>query len=208
MSKRITKYVALDVETGGLDDRVHSLLQVGAVEVLPDLRPGRWVELSVCENPLVVTPGAMAVNKIDVRELDPEEHNPEKVAFALSEFFWAIGSPSDGVPAIGVVQLPVDIVLVNWNVGFDYRFLRRLPLDRYLGDVRLSYRTIDVASAWNYRMVETAESPNGMHDVSQKCGVKQNDDFLPSDYNGHPHRGVYDACEALAILRWITNAPR
>jgi DNA polymerase III epsilon subunit-like protein len=207
----VHKVIALDTETGGLDPRVHSLLEVGVVEVLPGLRAGRQFTVSVVEPQMVVTPEAMRVNGIDLRGwrgLLPEHAAAAIVAQLRS--WW--GRPEAPFQAIGVAAEPerVAVTVVGWNVDFDVDFLRRLPVDAVLAPWRIDHRKVDVASIFNGpRIAGDDPKPVGMGQAMSELGISEDDiraecagiGFTPT--RDLMHEAVPDAIAALMVLRRV-----
>jgi DNA polymerase III epsilon subunit-like protein len=135
----VSKYLFIDVETGGLSHRTHSLLSFGAVlwEDGVLLNDREW---KIQDDPYRVSAGALAINKIDLIA-----HHSKAVtkAQAVSQI-WEYASLH---PNMGQTT---PLRLAGWNVPFDRDFLRQLFIDVDGDDVRFervfSHRLLDLMS--------------------------------------------------------------
>lgn len=109
------KLIVIDTETGGLDSYEHSLLTLGATVWPPD--PRITFAYSVRENPYRMTPGALAVNKIDLVEHDKVALEPGAVWSAFLGFCAA---------QEGALRVAGRYVLGGHNTPFDIGYLKRL----------------------------------------------------------------------------------
>jgi DNA polymerase III epsilon subunit-like protein len=150
------RYIVLDVETGGLDETQHSLLEIGAViwdncEIV-----GSPFYAAIVDEPFCVTSKALKVNGIELENwqgISPQEAFDAFSAWALAYF------PADVRPQ-----------LAGWNVQFDEKFLRaRLP-----GKPFWHYRMLDVQAAASF-LVAAGAIPNmsGSEEVWQYFGVQR-----------------------------------
>jgi DNA polymerase III epsilon subunit-like protein len=122
------KLIFVDVETGGLDPNVHSILSIGMV-LWGDFHIVAEKEWYVKEDPIAVTSEAMEVNNIDLKSLqDP----PSQVVKYISMFLNKHGFD------------PETDHLAGHNVGsFDCGFIKRL------------YRLADQPFPFKHRVVDT-----------------------------------------------------
>lgn len=200
MSDEKTQYIVVDLETGGLDANIHSLLEIGLVAVNDKFEPTACESIKVLENPLVVTPGALKVNHIDLATWDGV--SLEQAALALETFIYNYVAPQ--IQAIGVVGAPTKIHLANWNIGFDMRFLGRLGgLPR-----PIHYRTLDVMSIFNHPRVMTGQSFIGMAEAVAMMGISVDAEMARAGWEpreaGGAHEAVPDALVAAAIMRELS----
>ena len=133
----MTKILVIDTETGGVDPLTHSLLSVAAV-VWDDGVAAGEIAVDVLEDPLVVTPRAMDINRIDLVAHARNALSPEHAASALKEFveLHFADELASGERA----------VLAGHNLAFDVGFLGRLArLSGVAVDDLFSHRTIDTA---------------------------------------------------------------
>lgn len=127
-----------DTETGGLDPRKHSLLQVGIVAY----EVGKGIlgadELYVARDKYDVTEGAMKVNKLDLEVVNASGYSPSLVAQFICDFiegsFGEIKSKNDRP------------ILSGHNVGFDKGFIETQLFDASGRDMQkyISHRTLDI----------------------------------------------------------------
>lgn len=138
----MTKFLVVDTETGGVDPATQSLLSVGLV-VWDTGRLGAQLEILVGEDPLVATPEAMAVNRIDIDRHMARAVAP-KIAVAQIERFVAAHFAN-------TLKAGEKVVLAGHNIGFDVGFLKRLyRLADAPFDSRFSHRSVDTASIMRF----------------------------------------------------------
>ncbi len=181
----MAKLLVLDTESGGLDPQVHSILSVGAV-VWEDGKLGPEIEIFVLEDPLVVTPRALEVNRIDLVE-HARKAVPPLEAQQLLHAFWH--DNFDGKPA----------VMVAHNADHDAGFMRRLmrlanPDDRRAYDTYFSHRKLDTAGVLRFLHL-TGKLPE--HAISSDGWIKHFGIEIP----GHErHTGLGDARGTAQLL--------
>ena len=128
--------LVIDTETGGLSPREHSLLTIAGVAWTPTAQPRPLFSLMIREEPIVTTPEAMDVNRVDLSLIESEGLTPmeavDAIRYALDHHFGPNREP---------------VCLAGHNIGFDVGFLQRLyRLSKadYWQD--FSRRTIDTAT--------------------------------------------------------------
>ncbi len=118
--------ISLDTETSSLDPEKGALLSLAMI----NFATGESISMDFCYSSLVVTPGAMRINQIDILELDSPDRTP--LLEADEElFYWVKERCHSPVP-------------MGLNIGsFDLIWIRKfLPqLGSYLG-----YRCLDLNS--------------------------------------------------------------
>lgn len=102
--------LVVDTETGGTDPQTHSLLEFSAIE----LKDGDTFTRRVKEDPMLVTAGALEVNRLD-----------------LSNWGSAVGPCSAAAQFRDWIMSRQEhsadqVELIGHNIDFDYRFLERL----------------------------------------------------------------------------------
>lgn len=134
--------LVLDTETGGLSPREHSLLTIAGVAWTPTAQPRPLFSLMVREEPIVVQPEAMEVNRIDLRVIEEEGLTPSEavdaIRYALDHHFGPNREP---------------VTLAGHNIGFDVGFLQRLyrlGKAEYAQD--FARRTLDTATIFAFFM--------------------------------------------------------
>lgn len=177
-------YIAVDIETTGLDPEKHQILEVAMVA---DTGAERVVDcpflhLYVYQNPIIGTPYALVMNahaiKIIAMNVDSNICEPGVVSIWVRKFVneYACGGE-------------VNVVGKN-AAGFDLPFLKRLPE----WPTRLfSHRVLDVGSLW--------AGPKGILSQAQLfMAYKHIVEHIP----GEPHEALFDARVSLALarLRW------
>lgn len=134
----MTKFLVVDTETGGTDPQKQSVLSVGLV-VWENGCLGAQLEILVAENPIVTTPEAMAVNRIDLKSHKERALNPAAAVEGIDRFL----AENFG----DVLEVGGKVVLAGHNIGFDVGFLKRLyRLAGETFEARFSHRSIDTAS--------------------------------------------------------------
>lgn len=125
--KALEDIVVIDTEAGGLDPFSHSLLSVGLVTGLGD----RTAEFFVREPEIAVSASGMAVNRIDLAQVQREGLSPVAACEAIEAF-------------LAPMQRPL---LAGHNIAFDLAYLRRLyHLAKRPMPSSLVHRTIDTHS--------------------------------------------------------------
>jgi DNA polymerase III epsilon subunit-like protein len=104
--------VVIDTETGGVDPYAHSLLSVALVS----LNGARQLDFFVREPQIQSVPEAMAVNGIDLREVESKGLSPAEACDALEGFLREERARGGG-------RAPL---LAGHNIAFDIAFLKRL----------------------------------------------------------------------------------
>lgn len=132
--KALSDIVVIDTEAGGLDPLVHSLLSVGLVSGEGD----RVTEFFVREPEVVVSTSGMAVNRIDLAQVEAEGLSPAAACDALEAFLAPIERP----------------MLAGHNIAFDLAYLRRLyHLAGRAMPKSMAHRTVDTHSLmWALRI--------------------------------------------------------
>lgn len=125
--------LVVDVETGGLDPAIHSILEVGFAVIDGDQVVDRFY-VYVNEPNITLTAGAMEANQIEMLQIWREGYAPQQAVEAILKFMRKWGFYDK-------------VVLVGANVKFDVGFLQRLwRLGGRNYDSTFSHRTIDVQS--------------------------------------------------------------
>lgn len=138
----MTKFLVVDTETGGVDPATQSLLSVGLV-VWDAGCLGAQLEILVAEDPLVTTPEAMAVNRIDIDRHMACAVAPKAAVEQIEGFVAAHFAD--------VLEAEEKVVLAGHNIGFDVGFLKRLyRLAEAPFDSRFSHRSVDTASIMRF----------------------------------------------------------
>jgi len=138
----MTRLLVLDTETGGIDSATQSVLSVGLV-VWDDGQLVAQTEVLVAENPVVTTPEAMAVNRIDLERHKAQALPPAVAVERIEQFVAAHFGDA--------FEAGEKVVLAGHNIGFDIGFLKRLyrltemPFER-----RFSHRSVDTASIMRF----------------------------------------------------------
>lgn len=141
--------LVLDTETGGLNPREHSLLTVAGVAWTPTSQPRPLFSLMVREDNIVTQAEAMAINRLDLREIESQGLTPsevvEAIRYALDHHFGPHREP---------------ITLAGHNINFDIGFLQRLyrlAKTDYSRD--FSRRCLDTATLFTFFMASGLVAP-------------------------------------------------
>jgi DNA polymerase III epsilon subunit-like protein len=141
--------LVIDTETGGLSPREHSLLTIAGVAWTPSAQPRPLFSLMVREEPMIVQPEAMEVNRIDLRVIEEQGLTPaeavDAIRYALDHHFGPNREP---------------VCLAGHNIGFDVGFLQRLyrlGKAEYAQD--FARRTLDTATIFAFFMASGLVPP-------------------------------------------------
>lgn len=166
----------VDTETGGFDSTRHSILSLAMVEWV-DGRILRTYEAFVDESPIVVTRGALGVNKIDLRDVEIDWKSPRNVVSVICDM---VQDSSDPRPTLG-----------GHNVMFDKGFLLRLFAMTDTQDP-FSDHTVDTMGIARFLM-DGRRIPKGSCKLIDLC-----------TYYGIPHDAHTALGDALATARLYT----
>lgn len=133
----MTTLFIIDTETGGIDPAKHSILSLAGA-LWEDTVIVDTISMMICEPVLFVDDEALAVNKLDLRDIRAYGVTPSAAVADLTAFLAKHSSVS--APATRVV-------VAGHNVGFDVGFLRRLyAIAGGDYETQFSHRTLDTAS--------------------------------------------------------------
>lgn len=169
--------VVFDLETSGLDPRVHEVLEVGAIRVAPDLQTERGVfeRRFRLERPGDADPAALAV-----------------CGYSLERWRDAVDR------ATGLRELAAfsqGALLAGFNVAFDWGFLN-FAFRRAQVVPRIDYHLFDVFSV----AFERTAGEDGGYTLRTFCRRFN----VPAP--GEPHHALEDARAALELLRAVRSA--
>lgn len=179
------KFIFIDTETGGLDPIDHSLLD--AAFIITDHRLSIVEELVVSVEPLdgvyQVTPEALRVNRIDIREharmAVPLLDARDIVTGVLKRY----GSKEKLIPA-------------GWSVAFDISFINYQLVPRFDWNEYCSYRSLDVQSIARFAyMLGIIPHAGSLSRTAEALG-------LPSDY---AHTALHDARMTINIMGYLLD---
>lgn len=181
--------VVLDVETGGLDSKRHSLLTVGIVLVKDDVALEQG-EFKIKHNEYCVTAKALKINKIDL-----VKHHEDADAITLEQ---AKETLTTFVKNVFGEEKPE---VVGHNVAFGIGFVR----DQIFGskeemDKTFSYRSIDTAGISRFLTEAGIISPrnNSLDGLIEYFGVGSSED---SDR----HTALGDALKTLEVYKKLVE---
>lgn len=149
------KSIILDVETGGLDPNIHSLLTVGLV-CMEDGKVLDSLELKIKNVNYIVTAEAMKINKLDLLNIHETGCWAEEAVSRIDEFM---------IKHKGDKQA----VLIGHNINFDISFLKKLYAQAYKNySANISHRSLDTASIIRFLTMSDAwdgKELNSLDDV-------------------------------------------
>ena len=183
------QYIVLDIETGGLDPKEHSLLEISGILWKPGEIIQPVFDCYIKEENITTVPRAMEINQIDLNKVHKHGRSPK-------EAINYIRNRLDDV--LGVERRPVKILAHNAN--FDYSFLQRLY---QLADKTIHRdfysRTIDSASILEFLMI-----------VDHIKGNRASADVLFESTNNQikdneRHRSYYDALATAKSMETLFN---
>jgi len=199
VSDEKTQYIVVDTETGGLDANVHSLLEIGLVAVNAAFEPTKCESIQVLENPLIVTPGALDANQIDLKTWSGIPL--DQAALAFEDFISNYVAPV--LARIGMGAAPTKIHLVGWGVGFDTNFLGRLgPNPR-----AVSYQSVCVRSIFNHPRIMTGEPIVSLQEAASMMNISTGEEMDRAGWQARgegAHEAVPDALLTAAIMRKLS----
>lgn len=170
--------IVLDFETGGLDARRHSCLEVALVH-LPSFA---FTAIPIVEPEIVTTPEALGVNGINVADLAATRVTPEDAVHQVHDFLRSCAGKYGEGPLEKVTP-------VGCNVKFDMGFMRRLydqaGFDTF--DAVWSHRVIDIQSVARF-LVEANVLP-GLESASLDALIK----YFRIELVGRRHTALADA---------------
>lgn len=131
------KLLFVDTETGGTDEKKHSLLSVGLI-YWENGKKIDSLELYIREKEYTVTTEALKINNLNLKEVYDKGIS---VFEAVSEINRFIEKNFDNEKAI----------LCGHNVNFDIRFLKELYMKAGKNyEEKISYRSLDTASIFRF----------------------------------------------------------
>jgi len=177
----------IDVETGGLDENTHSLLDVYLcqfrVSKNNELILDRELSLPVKSGVYNITSGAMKVNGIDLSD-DSDRVGEVKASYLLNKFLGGNGK----------------VLLGGHNTQFDARFffkylefLRVSPIARGLSHIKFNYKFIDtftLANAIGSTTVAFDFGNFGLHELVRELDLPG---YVKDMYQSGAHSAKVDA---------------
>lgn len=130
-------FLFIDTETGGLDPRQHSLLDItllvaDGVNELDRANKERWLHLDLqpADGIYHVTPAALRKNGINLSERNAQLYTYEAAGLVIAKF----------------LLNHRNLTPVGWNLPFDLGFIHTHVMDKPDWEIRTSYRNIDLQS--------------------------------------------------------------
>ena len=182
-------YIVLDVETGGLSPKDHSILEISGILWKPgqEIRP--VFDCYVKEEEIVTIPRAMEINQIDLGKVKKQGRTPKETVRYIRDRLDEV---------LGENRRPVKILA--HNASFDYGFLQRLySLAGEEINKDFYGRTIDSASILEFLMI-----------VNHIKGDRASADVLFESTNNQikseeRHRSYYDALATAKSMESLFN---
>ncbi|MEN8079203.1 3'-5' exonuclease [Clostridioides difficile] len=135
MELRDRKFILIDCETTGFDERKHQLLELGIL-VIKDLKVIDEFEVKIKHKEYTITAKSMEANKINILEHEGEALFEKEAAEKILEFLNSHKSENDE-----------GYIVIGQNVQFDIKFLEEMFLRTYkIKEYRqaVSYRSLDI----------------------------------------------------------------
>ena len=182
-------YVVLDTETGGLNPKIHSLLEISAFIWRPFKEIKPLFDTYVKEGEIRTMPKALEINQIDLSEVQEKGLSPRETVILIKK---ALNKE------LGQARKPVKIIA--HNSSFDYGFLERLYKLAGLSIHDDFYsRTIDSSSILEFMLL-----------TGQVKGYRASADVLfeAADIkldDSQRHRAHYDAFATAIALETLIN---
>jgi len=162
-------YIAIDIETTGLDDEKHQILEIGAV-----FEPGGGAELPLDQLPTwrcfvkhetyTGQPYALAMNSRCLYALAEQPQRKDVIEAKYVALAFAEWLKND----VGYCAKSITPAGKNFAV-FDYQFLKRVQSWKY--KVRFKHRMLDPATLW-WNPAEDLELPD-MATCCKRAGIEQ-----------------------------------
>ena len=128
------KYLVIDTETTGFDEKKHQILEIGIL-VIKDLKVIDQFEVKIKHREYTITAKAMEVNNINIVEHEKEALFEKEAAERMLEFLNKHKGEDEGY------------IVIGQNVAFDIKFLEEMFLRTYkIKEYRqvISYRNLDI----------------------------------------------------------------
>ena len=129
------RFLLLDLETTGFDEKKHQILEVGIL-VIKDFKVIDQFEVKIKHREYTITAKAMEVNNINIVEHEKEALFEKEAAERMLEFLNKHKSEDDE-----------GYIVIGQNVQFDIKFLEEMFLRAYkIKEYRqvISYRNLDI----------------------------------------------------------------
>lgn len=182
-------YVVLDTETGGLNPKIHSLLEISAFIWRPFKEIKPLFDTYVKEGEICTVPKALEINQIDLNEVQEKGLSPRETVVLIKKTL---------NKELGQARKPVKIIA--HNSSFDYGFLERLYKFAGLSIHDDFYnRTIDSSSILEFMLLTgQVKGRRASADVLfEAADIKLND--------SQRHRAHYDAFATAIALETLIN---
>ena len=180
-------YVALDLETTGLNVDHHQILEIGAVlnnPARPVIACSVFRRTTEPEGNIVGSPYALALNASLLRQIaDGDCESLTSACHGLRDWLFNPG-----------IHHKNKATLIGKNIGsFDWQFLRRLGA---FPAALFNYRMLDVGSMYS--------TPEGISGQASLCAATAKQHKIP----GVEHTAIFDARVSLALARdkWAFDA--
>lgn len=137
------RFLLLDLETTGFDEKKHQILEVGML-ILENGKIIDSLEIKIKHKEYLVTPGAMKANKIDLLKHDEEAIDTKNAAINILDFLRKNKSEDK-------------FIVVGQNINFDIKFIEEMFLKEWkIKDFRelVSYRVLDIMQLAMIRNLE------------------------------------------------------
>lgn len=182
-------YVVLDTETGGLNPKIHSLLEISAFIWRPFKEIKPLFDTYVKEGEIRTMPKALEINQIDLSEVQEKGLSPRETVILIKK---ALNKE------LGQTRKPVK--LIAHNSSFDYGFLERLYKLAGLSIHDDFYsRTIDSSSILEFMLLTgQVKGHRASADVLFEAADIKLDD-------SQRHRAHYDAFATAIALETLIN---
>jgi len=176
------KYLVVDTETGGFDEKNHDLLSIGYIITTRTLRTIEKGEILVKANPKRVTAKALEVNGINLKEHNKKANSRREAVKKIKDIIkshWENNHPT----------------LVGQNVPFDSRFMQAL-FKSTNQNFEPDYTYIDLKPLWQSLIAfGKVKTENAKQDTIL--------DYLKIKSKGKRHTALVDADNVLKALRVI-----
>lgn len=143
MELRDRRFILLDLETTGFDEKKHQILEAGML-ILENRKVIDSLEIKIKHKEYLVTPGAMKANKIDLLKHDEEAVDTKNAVTNILEFLRKNKSEDK-------------FIVIGQNINFDIKFIEEMFLKEWkIKEFRelVSYRVLDIMQLAMIRNLE------------------------------------------------------
>lgn len=185
---KIAKYIALDLETGGIGhDKSLLTAYLAILDENLDIIDELDLKIKPNDDIYVLTAEALNINKIDIISHDKEAITEKFAAELIYRFI------KKAVHGDGMLMLPHHFLTpIGHNVAFDIQFLTAKTLSKKSWDQFVAYRTLDTSTTAQY-LIAKGELP----DMKASLGTLAK--YYGIEFEAHTAKG--DTLATVAVMK-------